>query len=419
MTQRLSNSTSDQRNLDIRTLRQQVLDRKVSPVAIVDSCLDRIERLNPLLNAFITVLPKQSRDEARLAQSEIATERCRGPLHGIPVGIKDFYDTADIRTTAAFEGFKDRVPKNDAVGVAKLKNAGAIIVGKTNMHRLGEGTTGLESAFGPVRNPWNADYVAGGSSSGSAVAVASGMCFATLDTDAIGSCRLPASCCGVVGFKGTDGLINPKGILDGEQDPGEMIRWFSHPGITTRSVQDTALMLDVLADKRESPGLSYFDELAKTKEVRVGIVDNFEGDAEVSEAFEKAVDVVRGFDWPMKRIFAPFRCPDNDLSNIQADRKSIAANTFAVVDALLLPTTTTSVPAVKHIGTNALALSPENTVFANYYGLPAMSVPCGFDRNGLPLGLQIVAKPWHESLLLYIAYRYEETTDWNSKFPNV
>jgi aspartyl-tRNA(Asn)/glutamyl-tRNA(Gln) amidotransferase subunit A len=140
------------------------------------------------------------------------------------VGIKDFYDTAGIKTTAAFEDFKDRVPRKDAVGVAKLKDAGAIIIGKMNLHRLGEGTTGIDSYFGPVRNPWNAQHIPGGSSSGSAAAVASGMCYATLDTDAIGSCRLPAACCGVVGFKGTYGLINPKGILDGEQDPGEMIR---------------------------------------------------------------------------------------------------------------------------------------------------------------------------------------------------
>src|SRR5207248_6818471 len=115
------------------------------------------------------------------------------------------------------------------------------------MHRLGTGTTGLDSCFGPVRNPWNPAFIAGGSSAGSAVAVATGMCYATVDTDAISSCRLPAACCGVVGFKGTYGLIDAKGILEGEEDPGEMIRWFSHPGITTRTVKDTAIMLDALA----------------------------------------------------------------------------------------------------------------------------------------------------------------------------
>ncbi len=130
------------------------------------------------------------------AEREIASGHWRGPLHGIPIAIKDFYDTAGVRTTAAFEKFMNRVPSKDAASVARLKEAGAILIGKTNMHRLGMGTTGLESAFGAVKNPVNADYIPGGSSSGSAAAVASGLCFATLDTDAIGSCRLPAACCG-------------------------------------------------------------------------------------------------------------------------------------------------------------------------------------------------------------------------------
>jgi aspartyl-tRNA(Asn)/glutamyl-tRNA(Gln) amidotransferase subunit A len=205
---------------DIATIHQQVRMQKVSPVEVVHACLSRIEQFNPKLNAFITVLADQALAQARVAEAEIKAEKWRGPLHGIPVGIKDFYDTAGIKTTAAFEGFKDRVPGKDAAAVAKLKEAGAIIVGKMNMHRLGMGTTGLESYYGPVVNPRNAEYIPGGSSAGSAAAVASGMCYATLDTDAIGSCRLPAACCGVVGFKGTCGLIDPQGILEGEPDPG-------------------------------------------------------------------------------------------------------------------------------------------------------------------------------------------------------
>src|SRR5262252_7737343 len=244
---------------DIATIHNRIRTQKLSPVEVLAGCLKRIEQVNPQLNAFITVLADQALAQATAAEAEIKAGKWRGPLHGIPVAIKDFYDTAGIKTTAAFERFKDRVPHKDAVGVAKLKEAGAVIIGKTNMHRLGEGTTGLDSYFGPVHNPWSPQHIAGGSSSGSAAAVATGMCYATLDTDAIGSCRLPAACCGVVGFKGTYGLIDPKGILEGEQDPppqrakkhrasgapdpGEMIRWFSHPGIMTRSVEDTALVL--------------------------------------------------------------------------------------------------------------------------------------------------------------------------------
>src|SRR6266851_4326983 len=285
----------------IATIQKHVRMQKVSPVEVVIACLKRIEQLNPELNAFITVLADQALEQARVAEAEIKAAKWRGPLHGIPVGIKDSYDTAGIKTTAGFDRFKDRVPGKDAVGVAKLKEAGAIIIGKMNMHRLGMGTTGIDSYYGPVRNPWNAEYIPGGSSAGSAAAVATGMCYATLDTDAIGSCRLPAACCGVVGFKGTYGLINPKGILEGEQDPAA----------------------------------------------------------------------------------------NHDVHSSGDSRRRCQPQ----------------------------ALSPKNTVFANYYGLPAMSIPSGFDSNGLPLGLQMVGKPWDEATVLCLEYRYETTTSWRTKHP--
>jgi aspartyl-tRNA(Asn)/glutamyl-tRNA(Gln) amidotransferase subunit A len=403
----------------IATIQKRVRMQKVSPVKVVIACLQRIKQLNPELNAFITVLADQALEQARIAEAEIKAAKWRGPLHGIPVGIKDFYDTAGIKTTAGFEHFKDRVPGKDAVGVAKLKEAGAIIIGKMNMHRLGMGTTGIDSYFGPVRNPWNAEHIPGGSSAGSAVAVATGMCYATLDTDAIGSCRLPAACCGVVGFKGTYGLINSKGILEGEEDPGEMIRWFSHPGMMTRTVEDTALVLDVLAERSEHTTTQYFDGLAKDKKVRIGVGNNFEADREVTEAFERAIETVRGLDYPMKSIAVPFGNPGSGLGNIEADRKSIAGQIFKDINVLLLPTTTTAVPAIKDAGANPQALSPQNTAFANYYGLPAISVPCGFDRDGLPLGLQIVGKPWDEAAVLHLAYRYETTTRRKTRYPDV
>jgi aspartyl-tRNA(Asn)/glutamyl-tRNA(Gln) amidotransferase subunit A len=400
---------------DIATIYQRLRAQEVSPVEVVNACLKRIEQLNPSLNAFITVLADQALEQARVAEAEIKAEKWRGPLHGIPVGIKDFYDTAGIRTTAAFEFFQDRVPTKDAVGVVKLKEAGAIIIGKMNMHRLGMGTTGLDSYFGPICNPWNTEYIPGGSSAGSAAAVASGMCYATLDTDAIGSCRLPAACCGVVGFKGSYGLIDAKGILEGEEDPGEMIRWFSHPGITTRTVGDAALVLDVLAERHEQMAVEYADELAKDRNVRIGVADNLGSDSEVIGAFEQAVERIRGLGYAVRNVAVPFRNPGGGLRDIVADRKAIAGQTFKDVDVLLLPTTTGTVPAIKTAGANPQALSAENTVFANYYGLPAISVPCGFDRNGLPLGLQIVGKPWDEATVLHLAYRYETTTPWKTR----
>jgi aspartyl-tRNA(Asn)/glutamyl-tRNA(Gln) amidotransferase subunit A len=397
----------EEKSTHISRIFERIRTGKLSPVEIVNACLERIEQLNPKLNAFITVLTEEAREQARVAEAEIKTGKWRGPLHGIPVGIKDFYDTAGIRTTAAFEQFQNRIPNKDAVAVAKLKKAGAIIIGKTNMHRLGEGTTGMDSYFGPVHNPWNTEYIAGGSSSGSAAAVASGMCYATLDTDAIGSCRLPAACCGVVGFKSTYGLIDPKGILEGEEDPGEMVRWFSHPGIMARTAKEVAIVLDVLAEPRERAAEDYFEGITESRKLQIGVGNNVKGDKEVLTAFERAVEKIRGLGSPMRSVAVPSYNPSIGLGNIEADRKAIAGQTFKEIDVLLLPTTTATVPAIKDAGANTLALSPENTIFANYYGLPAISVPCAFDRHGLPLGLQIVGRPWDEASVLQLAYDYQ------------
>ena len=402
----IQSKTIENESASITKCGELLRTQQLSPVELVTRCLRKIEQLNPQLNAFITVMAEQALEKARFAEAELKAGNWRGPLHGIPVALKDFYDTAGIKTTAAFEHFKDRVPRKDAVVVAKLKEAGAIIIGKTNMHTLGMGTTGLESYFGPVRNPWNPERIPGGSSSGSAAAVASSMCYATIDTDAIGSCRLPAACCGVVGFKGTYGLINPQGILEGEEDPGEMIGWFSHPGITARTAADTAMVLEVLAENGVFKSSRYSDVIGQGTETRVGVANNFHSDREVSEAFVQAVELLRGLGYPTLSVAAPLRIPDN-LSGIESDRKGIAGEVFHDIDLLLLPTTTTTVPEIRDASHAPQALSAENTIFANYYGLPALSVPCGFDKNGLPVGLQIVGKPWDEISIIQLAHRYE------------
>ncbi|HXD16329.1 MAG TPA: amidase [Vicinamibacterales bacterium] len=375
--------------------------RDITAVEVVEACLARIEELQPRLNAFITVLDEQAREQARQADADIRAGRYIGPLHGIPVGVKDFYDTANVRTTAAFEPFRHRVPKRDAEAVAALKDAGAIVVGKTNMHQLGTGTTGLESAFGAVGNPVNDAYIPGGSSSGSAAAVATGMCYATLDTDAIGSCRLPAACCGVVGFKPTFGAIGLKGILEGEKADETILR-FAHAGITTRSVDDTAIMFQMLTLERRGVPSAAPDTL------RLGIADNFTADAEIAGAFENAVDVVRTIGYPFVRAQAPFDMPKfGDLRTIDADRAAIGQRAFRDIDVLLLPATATTVLTVESAAGKPQALSAVNTLFANYFGLPAISVPCGVDARGLPVGLQIVGRPSHEATILRVAGEFE------------
>jgi aspartyl-tRNA(Asn)/glutamyl-tRNA(Gln) amidotransferase subunit A len=392
--------------------------RQISPVELVTACLDRIERLQPQLNVFITVAGDAALHAARTAENELQQGRWKGPLHGIPVGIKDFYDTAGLRTTAAFERFTDRVPQRDAAGVEKLKRAGAIVIGKMNMHTLGMGTTGLESCFGPVKNPWNADYIPGGSSSGSAAAVASGLCYGTLDTDAIGSCRLPAACCGVVGYKGSYGLISMNGILDGEEPPDDTIRWMSHAGLTTRSLRDIGLLLDVLAEPNNDASAPRWDHaLVHAGRLRIGIADNFKADEEISGVFENAMVTFRALGHFVRHVSAPFIDFNNGIANIERDRQSIGEAAFKDIDVVVLPTTATVVPSVKDAISNPLALSAALTMFANYYGLPAASVPCGFDGRGLPVGVQIVARPRNDRAVLQLAAQYEEALGFGKGLP--
>ena len=385
------------------------ITRAESPMTLVAECQARIKARQPELNAFITLTGEAAVEAARSAEREIQSGRRRGPLHGLPIAVKDFYDTAGIRTTAALAHFRDRIPGKNAAAVARLEHAGAILMGKTNMHTLGMGTTGLESAFGPSKNPRHPHYIPGGSSSGSAVAVATGMCHATLDTDAIGSCRLPAACCGVVGFKGSYGLVSLEGILAGEQSPGEDILWLSHAGIMSRSVRDTALMLDVLAEHGGGqPQPRYSADLHIQRGLRVGVARNCPAPEEVSPVYDRALEVLRQAGHQVTDATAPLVNPNKGIAHIAADRNAIATTAFSDVDVFVLPTLPRTVPTVASCGQNPLALSPAYTAFANYYGLPAVTVPCGTDANGLPLGLQFVGRPREDALVLQIARSYEE-----------
>jgi aspartyl-tRNA(Asn)/glutamyl-tRNA(Gln) amidotransferase subunit A len=411
---------ADYHYLSIAELSELIRQKKVSPVELVSECLKRIERLNPMLNAFITITADQALQEARKAEKEIEAGRWKGALHGIPIGIKDMFDTAGIRTTAAFEYFKDRIPAKDAESVACLKEAGAIVLGKMNMHELAQGTTSVTSYFGAVHNPWNFDYVAGGSSGGSAAAVAAGLCFATLDTDAIGSCRLPAACCGVTGFKATYGLLSTRGILEGEP-ADETILKLAHAAFTTRTVDDAAIMLNVLATLKKGEGKSQADSnsvIDKMKNLRIGIVNNFKATDEIREAFSKAVKTFHSLGYATTNIDVPLDFPDFDVKSIDEDRKKISNSLFKDLDVLILPTTTDTTPTIKEAEAGgAQAVSAYNTFFCNYYALPAISVPCGFDKKGLPLGLQIVGPQYGENQVLNIAQIFQQSTSWHLKHP--
>src|SRR6202140_518188 len=217
-----------------------IRSRALTPTQLTEACLARIQTYNPKLNAFITVLREQSLAQAREMEAEQRAGRFRSPLHGIPIALKDNIDTAGIRTTAASAVFDERVPEHDAEVTRRLKEAGAVFVGKTNLHEFAMGGTSATSYYGPVRNPWALDRNPGGSSGGSAAAVAADLCFGALGTDTGGSIRTPSSFCGVVGLKPTYGLVSIRGIIP-------LTLSLDHCGPLTRSVEDAAVMLNILA----------------------------------------------------------------------------------------------------------------------------------------------------------------------------
>ena len=236
----ISARQSDLAGLSLQKVSELVRKGSVSPVDLTTECLRRIERLNPELNAFITVTGEQALAQARQAENEIRGGRWRGPLHGIPIAFKDNIDTAGIRTTAGSGVFANRIPTEDAEVVRRLKASGCVTLGKLNMHEFAFGGTSIASKFGAVHNPWKIDYIPGGSSGGSAVAVAAGLCYGALGTDTLGSVRIPAAHCGVVGLKPTYGRVSIRGIVP-------LSPSIDHAGPLARTVADAAILLQGVA----------------------------------------------------------------------------------------------------------------------------------------------------------------------------
>ena len=446
-----------------------VADKAVSPVDLTQACLERTERLNPALNAFITVTRDSALEQARLAEREIANGRYRGPLHGIPVALKDLIDTAGARTTAASALFQERVPAEDAAVVRRLKVEGAVLLGKTNLHEFAYGGSGVVSYYGAARNPWARAHITGGSSSGSAAAVAAGMCFAALGSDTAGSIRLPAACCGIVGMKPTYGLVSARGVVP--------LSWsYDHVGPMTRRVRDAALVLQAIAGydagdstSRELPASDYGEGLEQdTHRLRLGIVRQFffdDLDPEVAAAINNALQVLETLTSGLSDASMPI---DTDrtvqaaeayayhaqflaeraglyqpetlrriqrgesvaareyiLKRIELDHlRRAAADLFADYDLLVTPTSPVTAPALAELQANPDDLRRRelillrNTRPFNVLGLPAVSVPCGFTCAGLPIGLQIAGAPGDDARVLQLAHAYERATEWHKRICN-
>jgi len=456
-------------------LAHQIRTRAISPAEITRDALARIEQLNPKLNAFITVLADSALADALRAEQEIYRANDRGPLHGIPIGLKDIIDTAGIRTTAASAQYKDRVPEEDAEVVRRLREAGAIILGKQNLHEFAYGGSSMISLFGEVHNPWNIARVTGGSSGGSTASVAAGLGAAAIGTDTAGSIRLPAAYCGLVGLKPTYGRVSARGVVP-------LSPSYDHVGPITNSVQDAAIMLNVLAgyDRRDpaSVDASADDFPAALNQspphFRIGVLREFffsDIDPEVAAAVEKAIEFFRtlqadvrdlslrdfnfeistdrtlssaeswAFHRPMvekspelyhpatlARIRSGEKTPEAAVvqarEKLHADRNAIRA-VFERVDILLTPTVPIPPPEIADLLRNPETLRPaelmmlRNTRPFNVWGVPTISIPCGLSSDGLPIGLQLAAAPWREALLLQAAYAYEQATDWHLKAPQV
>jgi len=442
--------------------------RKLSPVELTKKCLAQIEKLNPTLNAFITVTAESALVQARSAEDEIGRGQWRGPLHGIPLALKDLIDTAGVRTTAASAVFKDRVPIEDAEVARRLKNAGAVLLGKNNLHEFAYGGSSMISYYGEVHNPWDSGCIAGGSSGGSAASVAAGLVHGAIGTDTAGSIREPAALCGMVGLKPTYGRVSARGVI-----PLSMS--LDHVGPIARTVSDAAVMLQAIAgyDAKDmnSADMPVPDYPAvfrqQSKPARIGIPRKFfyeDLDPEIASAVEEALGVLRTLGGDLHEIeldvptdrrlqtaesyayHAEFVSRSPELyqpetlrrirkgqeigsEEIEKGRRELqkmreeVKRVFETGDVLVTPTTPISAPTIVELKQNPELLRPReilllrNTRPVNVWGLPAISIPCGFTHAGLPIGLQIIGPHWREDQVLQLAYAYEQATDWHKRLP--
>jgi aspartyl-tRNA(Asn)/glutamyl-tRNA(Gln) amidotransferase subunit A len=460
----------------VADLARLIASKEVSPVAVVRAHLDRIAALDGGLRSFITVCADAALDAARAAEADVAAGRPLGPLHGVPIALKDLFDTAGVRTTGGSKILADRVPAEDATVVRRLRAAGAIVLGKLNMHEFAYGPEGRNVHYGDARNPWDAAEarIAGGSSSGSGVAVAAGLAPAALGSDTGGSVRIPASLCGITGLKPTYGRVSRAGVLP--------LAWsMDHVGPMTRSALDAALLLRAMAgydpgDPTTSvlPVPDYTAALTgSVKGLRIGLLRSFFLDAsspEVREAVERAAKALEELGARVDEVKL------DQVANVAAASMAIVASealayhaewvrtrpgdyqpdvlerlragafvsgvhyvrgqqvrvlvraevdeALAKRDVLLAPAT----PIVAtRIGETETALGDGTTDVRsalirltrpfNLSGHPACALPCGFTAGGLPIGMQVVGRPFDEATVLRVADAYQRATDWHTKHP--
>jgi aspartyl-tRNA(Asn)/glutamyl-tRNA(Gln) amidotransferase subunit A len=478
----------------IREIHEQLVKKERSAVEIATESLDRIQNLEPKLRAFITVTPEAALETAKAVDAKIAAGETIGILEGIPIGIKDNMCTKGIKTTCGSKILANFVPPYESTVTQKLKDAGAVAVGKTNLDEFAMGSSTENSAFQVSANPWDLSRVPGGSSGGSAVAVAARECVVALGSDTGGSIRQPASLCGIVGMKPTYGLVSRFGLVAYASSLDQI-------GPFARTVEDAAILLGAIAGhdpndstslKVEIPDYTQFLQ-PEIKGLKVGIIRETFGeglDGEVKGAVEAAIEQLKSLGAEIKEISCPrFRyglptyyiiAPSEASANLarydavkygireEADnllsmycktraagfgaevKRRIAIGTYTLsagyydayylkaqkvrtlikqdfekgfeeVDVLICPTSPTTAfkAGEKTADPLSMYLSDLMTIPVNLAGLPSISIPCGFDRQGLPIGLQLIGNVLREDLLFQVAHAYERSTEWHEKQPNL
>jgi aspartyl-tRNA(Asn)/glutamyl-tRNA(Gln) amidotransferase subunit A len=465
----------DLANLSIVRAARALRDKELSPLELTEAYLRRIEELNPQVNAYITVTAERALEDARRATEELAAGKARGPLHGIPIAHKDLYETAGIRTTGGARIHTNHIPEADCTVARKLREAGTILLGKLNTHEYAFGVTTNNPHFGPTRNPWDLERIPGGSSGGAGAAIAAGLATATTGSDTGGSIRMPASVCGVVGLKPTYGRVSKAGVLP-------LSYRFDHTGPLTRTVEDAALMLNAIAgyDPGDATSLRVPVEDATAglgagiRGLRIGVPRGYFFDHledEIAEAIETAIteftrlgakvcDVaIPGVAEAVGGLFGFVIAeaqeihadslrdrPDDFGADLRAILEGAAPDTAALMaslracDALtaamrttletvdVLITPTTPITAVR-IGQESVRYGDmeESVMFAmirctapfNATHLPALSLPCGFSRAGLPVGMQVVGRPFDEATVVRVGHAFEQATNWHSRTPEL
>jgi aspartyl-tRNA(Asn)/glutamyl-tRNA(Gln) amidotransferase subunit A len=461
----------------LKQLSQKIKDKEITPSDLVEVCLYRIKRLNPILNAFITVIEEEDLyKQAQLAEKEITKGNYFGPLHGIPFSIKDIFYAKNVRCTAGSKILSDYISDVDSTVVKRIKEAGGVLIGTNNLNEFASGITGENPFYGSSRNPWNTSRISGGSSGGSAVAVASGMAIASLGTDTGGSTRVPASFCGVVGLKPTYGRISRYGVVP-------LAPSLDHVGCVTRSAWDAAAVLECIAGwdpldqtsvRKQVPAFTkiikdskleklpvvlptsyFFDVLHPEVEglfcdfiednVKNGAIVYDESDLQNTDKYHKcwrnvrlaeATEVHSGWLKTRSKDYSKevrkmlrqgskvsavaYIRAKNIVREIRDDLLSILTKKMCVI---IVPTTIIPTPAFddqtvsidNHVIETREALL-RNSIIFNSTGLPAVSIPIGLTKDKLPVGAQIIGPPFKEDLILSVAYKYECTNSSLNKF---